>query len=133
MPLDELLSSFIRRRDEYFVANGTIKPRQLMPRPNRQTGRNETSVCRSQYLREEELWELCRLHYDVFQAAPAIGHCVGPARAVYEAGLDIDADGIPYPQHANIVGWPEGEESRNERMNCAQRMSGHFVFKPRRG
>ena len=130
--LDEPLSSFIRHRKEYVPSTGFIHPKRLLPRPNPASFRAETSVCRSRGLDEQYLWDICTKHYDLHQKAPAIGHCVGPSKIIYEEGLDIDPDGKPYPQHANIVGWPDGENSKHHQMIKAEAMAGEFKFIARR-
>ena len=107
-----------------------------MPRRNRDTGRLETSVCRSGEIDEPRLWSICAEYFDKYSRSPAIGRGVGPASAVYSEGLTFDADGKPYPEHANIVGWHEqrGEpdhELKNHWMARAQRMALQFKYVPR--
>ncbi len=64
------------------------------------------SVCRSEGLDEAELWQIA----DEF-----IGTAEKPviARADLEAGeyfsrrLSFDPDGMPYPRHADVIGWSD--------------------------
>lgn len=110
-----------------------------MPRPNKgNQGRLETSVCRSQYLTDTQIWEICAEHFDRFVEKPAIGRGDGLARVVFDVGLALDADGMPYPEHANIVGWHAignaGIESvKHIWMDQAQRMAPHFAYRSRIG
>jgi hypothetical protein len=67
---------------------------------------------------------------------PAIGRGIGPARVVFDADLRFDADGEPYPQHANIIGWDDSvdkpdNELKHFWMNKAQRMAPSFKYLPR--
>ena len=102
---DEKISSFVFRSDQVVKKSQTIHYSRLMPRPNPETGRRETSVCRSQHLTEAQVWEICSLHFDSHAPKPAIGRGVGPAGAVFQVDLHFDADGKPYREHANIIGW----------------------------
>ena len=134
--LEEDLSSFIREREEVYQATQQIKPRRLQPRRNESTNRLELSVCRSSGLSEPQLWAICAEHFDPRQKLPAIGRCVAPASKVFGVGLEIDADGRPYPQHANVIGWkdepgrPENE-IKHHWLDQTQRMAKHFKFQRR--
>src|SRR5437016_5069078 len=104
-----------------------------MPRPNPVTDRLETSVCRSQNLSEAQVWQICASHFDVHARKPAIGRGVGPALAVFDVHLDFDADGKPYPEHANIIGWHDSantpaDEKKHFWMDQAQRMAARFSY-----
>jgi len=104
-----------------------------MPRPNRATQRLEASVCRSGNLDERALWAVCAQHFDAHARVPAIGRGVGPASAVYAEQLSFDADGKPYPEHANIIGWREepgrpGGELKSAWMYRAQRIATAFKY-----
>jgi hypothetical protein len=80
----------------------TLHHTRLMPRRNRETGRLETSVCRSQSLSEAQVWQICTAYFDVHAPKPAIGRGVGPSEAVFKVNLYFDADGKPYPEHATL-------------------------------
>ena len=108
-----------------------------MPRRNPTNQRLETSVCRSSGLTEDQVWRICSAYFDVHARKPAIGRGVGPATAVFGEKLVFDADGKPYPEHANIIGWfDEANKPDNELkhfwMDRAQRMAKHFSYMPRR-
>lgn len=109
---------------------------RLMPRRNPSTRRLETSVCRSHLIGEAQVWEICVAHFDPHAPKPAIGRGVGPAEAVFAVGLNFDADGIPYDEHANIVGWQDSpgtldHEQKHIWMDQAQRMAPEFSYLPR--
>jgi hypothetical protein len=113
-----------------------VRHRRLMPRRNPTTQRLEASVCRSSGLDERALWALCAQHFDAHARWPALGRGVGPASAVYAERLSFDADGVPYPEHANIIGWFEergrpDSELKNHWMNHAQRIAAAFKYVPR--
>jgi hypothetical protein len=112
-----------------------IIPR-LMPRRNRETNILETSVCRSQLLSESQVWAICSAHFDVHAPKPAIGRGVGLAEAVFKVSLQFDADGKPYREHANIVGWRDSantpdSEQKHFWIDQAQRMAPAFRYLPR--
>jgi hypothetical protein len=125
------------RDDDIVKRKGTIHYRRLLPRPNKaRDGRMETSVCRSGGLPDAELWAICTAHFDAFVPLPAIGRGVARASIVMDAGLQIDPDGIPYREHANIVGWdilPRGtnEPIKNVWLDRAKAMAQHFRYEPR--
>ncbi len=134
----EFLSTFVFRTDQVDRKTNTIRPNRLMPRRNKnRNGRLETSVCRSDALSDTQVWAICSTHFDVFVAPMrAIGRGVGPASAVFEVGLGFDADGKPYPEHANIIGWYDSlgkpnDELKHFWMSKAQMMAPSFKYLPR--
>lgn len=107
-----------------------------MPRRNPKTQRLETSVCRSHHITDTRVWEICAIHFDSHAPKPAIGRGVGPAKAIFDEALYFDADGIPYAEHANIVGWQDSlnipdSEQKHFWMDQAQRMAKNFSYLPR--
>ena len=94
------------------------------------------SVCCCSELSEAQIWAICSAHFDVHAPSPAIGRGVGRAEAVLEVELGIDADGTPYPEHANIVGWHDrvdipDSELKHFWIDQAQRMAPRFAYMPR--
>lgn len=133
---DESLSSFVFRPEHVVKKSKTIHHSRLMPRRNRETNRLEKSICRSQLLSESRVWEICSTHFDVYAPKPAIGRGVGPAEAVFKVNLHFDADGKPYLEHANIIGWRDSantpdSEQKHFWMDQAQRMALAFRYLPR--
>ena len=56
---------------------------------------------------------------------------------IFAEKLAFDADGKPYPEHANIIGWyDDADKPDNELkhfwMDQAQRMAKKFSYMPRR-
>ena len=99
-------------------------------------GRLETSVCRSQTLSESQVWAICSKHFDAFAPTSAIGYGRGTAQAVLGVNLGLDADGVPYPEHANIIGWDDffdkpDSELKHFWMEKAQKMAKSFDYFPR--
>jgi len=79
------------------------------------------------------VWEICSLHFDKYAPRPAIGRGDGLAREVYKVGLSLDPDGVPYAEHANIVGWDDkpgvpDNELKHHWMAKAQKMAPHFRY-----
>ena len=131
---EEEISSFVT--DRRHARGSSIHHSRLMPRRNPHTKRLETSVCRSSSLDEAALWSICSQHFDAHSRTAAIGRGVGPASAVYAESLSFDADGVPYAEHANVVGWDEhagkpDHEFKNSWMNKAQRIAKAFKFSAR--
>jgi hypothetical protein len=82
------------------------------------------------------VWEICSEHFDKHAPKPAIGRGVAPANAVYTVGLYFDADGKPYREHANIVGWQDepgvpDSQLKHYWMDQAQKMAAQFQYKAR--
>jgi len=133
---DEPLSNFVFRPDQVDRKTNSIRHTRLMPRRNPESQRLEVSVCRSSGLREEQVWAICSSHFDPKAPKPTIGRGVGPASVVYVQNLDFDADGKPYPEHANIIVWhDEGgrpdSELKHFWIDQAQKMAPHFSYMPR--
>ncbi len=136
MQPDELLSSFVYRSEQIVKKTNTLHHVRLMPRRNPETRRLETSVCRSRGFSEADVWLICAVHFDVYSPKPAIGRGVGPAEAVFNVNLQFDADGKPYREHANIIGWRDSadtpdNEQKHFWMDQAQRMAARFSYLPR--
>jgi hypothetical protein len=107
-----------------------------MPRRNPQTRRLEVSVCRSSQLTDAQVWSICSDYFDRRAPKPAIGRGVGPASAVFAENLSFDADGIPYSEHANIIGWHDepnkpDNEIKHFWMARAKRIAASFLYMPR--
>ena len=135
VPPDEELSSFVMRKNEV-TRTRHIHHSRLIPRRNPATGRLETSVCRSGSLSEEAFWKLCSEHFDRYAPALAIGRGVGRAATVYAEQLSLDADGVPYAEHANIIGWHDEtgrptHELKSYWTDQVQRMAKEFRYRPR--
>lgn len=131
----ESLSTFVIGIDQIVKKTNTIRHTQLMPRRKnkKKEARLETSVCRSQALSDIQVWAICSAHFDVFARRPAIGRGVGPASAVFDVSLGFDADGKPYPEHANIIGWDDSvdkpdNELKHFWMNKAQTIAPSFKY-----
>lgn len=134
----ESLTTFVVESKDVIKKTNTVRHTRLMPRRRNKEakGRLETSVCRSTNLIEARVWEICSEHFDSHARKPAIGRGVGPADVVYGVGLGFDADGKPYPEHANIIGWHDlpnvpDQELKHHWMDQAQRMAAHFSYKRR--
>ncbi len=131
---DEPLSSFAFRSSHIVRKTNTIHHSRLMPRRENGDKKNrlETSVCRAKDLSEEQIWIICSVHFDQFAPSAAIGRGDGPASVVFDADLNLDADGKPYKEHANIVGWHDSslpdDELKHHWMNKAQGIAAHFKF-----
>lgn len=136
---EEPLSTFVFRPEQVIKKTNTVHHSRLMPRRRDKAikGRLETSVCRSGRLTEEQIWAICVEFFDRYAPKPAIGRGVGPAEAVFDAFLCFDADGEPYPEHANIIGWHDSpdlpdSELKHYWMDQAQKMAPRFSYLPRR-
>ncbi len=84
-------------------------------------------------LSNAEVFAICAAHFDPRSRYPAIGRGVARAQVVMEAGLEVEADGIPYAQHANIIGWfdhpnRDDSEMKHHWMNLAKRMAPEFRY-----
>jgi len=134
----ESLSTFVFKTEQIVKQTNTIHHSRLTPRRKNKTkdGRLETSVCRSQALSDTQVWAICSAHFDVVAPRPSIGRGVGPARVVFDVNLGFDADGKPYPEYANIIGWYDSidkpdDELKHFWMEKAQRMAPSFKYLPR--
>ena len=133
---DEELTSYVFRENQIVRVTNTIHYTRLIPRRNPEK-RLEVSVCRSGELSERQIWDICSTYFDPFAPKPAIGRGVGPAAAIIAENLAFDADGKPYPEHANIIGWFDAadkpdNELKHYWMDQAQRIARQFSYVPRR-
>jgi hypothetical protein len=133
---DEALTVFVYQSNHVEKKLGCIRAHRLHPRRNPKNSRLEVSVCRSQTLSEAQVWNVCSAHFDPHVSSPATGRCVGPASAVFAVSLQFDPDGIPYPQHANIIGWEDipgtpDDELKHYWMDKAQRIAPSFLHSVR--
>ena len=134
---DEVLTSYVFRKDQIVRVKNTIHYSRLMPRRKHKKDRLEVSVCRSSELSEAQVWSICSTYFDPHSPEAAIGRGVGAAKAVFAEMLGFDADGRPYPEHANIIGWHDATEKPDNElkhfwMAQAQRMAVQFSYIPRR-
>ncbi len=134
---NEALTSFVFRQDQIVRKTNTIHHSRLMPRRKHKNERLEVSVCRSSELTAAQVWIICSDYFDVRAPSPAIGRGVGPATAVIAEKLLFDADGKPYPEHANIIGWHDAADKPDNElkhfwMAQAERIAKQFSYMPRR-
>ncbi len=52
------------------------------------------------------------------------------ARVILDQNLKFDADGIPHPRHANLIGWPT---AKHERKNIQQKIAAEMTLEMRPG
>ena len=136
---DERISRFVFHSNHVAKRTKTIHPTRLLPQRRRRAekGRLETSVCRPDALSDERFWAICASHFDpTIAPRRATGRCDALASVVFDVGLSFDPDGVPFPEHANIVGWYDQTNEPDERMkhfwmDQAQRMEPHFSFTAR--
>ena len=134
-PIEDI-SRFVVHSSDIQKSTSSLRYKRLLPSPNKSTGRLETSICRSGTLEDEELWAICTNFFDSCSQNPAIGKGTAKASVVIAEGLNFDPNGVPFPQHADIIGWNDEaglpyEEKKNIWMDQAQRMAPHFKFKYR--
>ncbi len=108
-----------------------------MPRREHKNQRLEVSVCRSNQLTEGQVWTISSAYFDVHAPRPAIGRGVGRAAAVFAVKLAFDPDGIPSPEHANIIGWHDAADQPDNKlkhfwMAQAMKIAKQFSYMPRR-
>lgn len=137
---DEDLSTFVFRKDHIVKRSNSVHYTRLMPRRRNKldNGRLEVSVCRSTFLGRADVWQICTEYFDKSAPKPAIGRGVAKACVVTapEIGLAFEADGMPYAEHANIIGWRDeagtpDNELKNAWMDKAQKMAPKFLYESR--
>lgn len=107
----EVITRFLFQSSHFAVTTGRVNPTALMPYDNKNSKRWETSIIRTDGLQDREGWEL---GYQIHEASPAPrrikARAVGTAVIVTDQQLQFDINGDPYPRHADIIGWPVGDE-----------------------
>lgn len=77
---------------------------------------------------------ICTEHFDPHIAPrTTTGRCDAKAEVVYGIGLSFEPDGVPYAEHANVIGWRDHPTEPDAKlkhfwMNQAQTMAPHFSF-----
>lgn len=135
---DEAIARFVFHPGDVKASTQTLRYQRLLPNRNKVTSRLETSICRSGNLLPGEIWAVCRDYIDTPPTRLVIGAGVAQANIVFLESLQFDPNGIPFAQHADIIGWddPPGipdTEKKNLWMDKAQRMAPHFKYDPRPG
>lgn len=104
---DEPIARFIRSGSHMRLGIGRPAYAALMP-PSRS---REMSVCRSAGLTPADLRSIGAAHVE---HPPQVlkGYCVLPALDYRQENLDVVAAPQPFPEHANVVGWPPGPDAR---------------------
>lgn len=133
---NEHIATFVKDKRNINKTDGVVRSQQVMPRWIETKKRFETSVCRCSGIDEERIWRICCQHFDRHIKEPAIGLGSGRASIVFDVGLSFDPDGVPYPEHVNIVGWQVSaarprEESKGLHMNQAQKIAAELKYSPR--
>lgn len=119
---DERLARFsVYKKD--VRANGTVRARLFLPPPDL-----KLSTCRLIGLSEEMVWNIGEEFVAEPRERSLIGRADFMAEDVIRAGLKFDPDGEPYPNHANIVGWPidKGEQKEKAQMLAEAADYKHF-------
>jgi hypothetical protein len=100
---NEQLTTFVLHHSRVNRVTGRVREEQFLPRPGKGNP-FETSINRTTCLARSTIWKICRDHFEK-PAKHARGRGCGPASAVFAQNLTFDADGVPHPSHANIIGW----------------------------
>lgn len=128
----EPIARFVNDERDIDKRTNSLKAKRLLPKRNKD-GQPETSVCRIQFLSDSKIWDICDEYVDKISPRQTIGYGASPASVVLDSGLNFKADGIPFHEHANIIGWKNdmsSDESQNELkkywMNQALDMAPNF-------
>lgn len=103
---DENLSRFVFSKSHFSRESRRVKMEAYMP------SRGQVSVFRVDQLTESAIWEIGS---DIARNRERTLYARGDTKAneVRKAGLDILPDEPP-PRHANLVGWPKNDKSRQK-------------------
>jgi hypothetical protein len=109
----EEFTRFILNRKHFSAENRRVKANALLPLTNNVTGRLETSTHRVAGLNDQQIWTLG--YENVENAAnnriiKARGQ--GPIALVSASGLSCDVNGLPYPRHVDVIGWPQEKDGQ---------------------
>ena len=107
----EGFTRFLLQSSLFARETGRVKPPALMPSYNKDKGRLETSIHRTDGMRPDEIWALGYHYVENLAARRRIqARASGVASVVTGQGLQFDVNGDPYPRHVDIVGWPPDEK-----------------------
>jgi hypothetical protein len=119
---DERLTRFILERNKV-RADGTVRSAAFSPPKDLRL-----SVYRQLELSEQELWGIGEKYVAKREENRYIvGRADFDAVVVLATGLSCDPDGIPHPNHVNIIGWPN---DKAERKNVEQTLADSAEFTP---
>jgi len=102
-------------------------PGALLPLQNDETGRWETSIYRIDGLAAARIWTLGYTYLEnVAENRHIKARASGLVSIVTGQGLQFDVNGRPYPRHADIIGWPNGD--KHARMMAAARIANELTL-----
>lgn len=109
----EGITRFLVWGNQFAASTGRVKPPALMPHANPQTGRAETSIYRTDGLPAEAIWRLGYQFVENIVAGRRIrARGFAAASIVTGQSLQFEANGVPHPRHADIIGWPNAKDAR---------------------
>lgn len=110
----EVLARYIFNRKHYRPSDHTVKHNAFLPNKD-----GKTSVFHIFGLEEQEIWEIGDREVAPARQKPVLGRADIEQIEVTKLNLSVIDDESP-SKHANIVGWPEDDDEREEK---AKRMS----------
>lgn len=124
----EGLTRFLVHTNQFTASTGRVRPSALMPYDNRQKQRSETSMFRTDGLQADGVWALGYQFVENLAVGRRIrARGLGIASVVTAQGLRFDVSGQPYPRHADIIGWPNGDD-RAARMMLATEIANSMTL-----
>ena len=114
---DERITRYILNRRHIKAEKGEVKVDAFLPtNPKPEQTERQTSVYRTINCEETEIWSIGAEHVEnpgKKRFILARGDLL--AQTVYSQDLRIVPHPFPHPHHANIVNWPNGENSEHRK------------------
>lgn len=104
---EELISRYIFEKT-HFRSDNSVKHNAFMPPKDKL----EVSVYRIKGLSTDEIWQIGNEYVAQQRGKDLLGRADILAEHAYRHGLDIKPDTHPHPRHANISGFPAGNNEK---------------------
>ncbi|MDE0403968.1 MAG: hypothetical protein OXI53_01480 [Nitrospira sp.] len=114
---EERITRYILNRRHIKPEKGEIKVDAFLPtKPKPELPERQTSVYRTINCEETEIWSIGAQHVEnPGKKRFVLGRGDLLAQTVYSQDLHIVPHPLPHPRHANIVNWPNGENSEHRK------------------
>ena len=118
-----VVARFVFDKRHVFAKTGMPKPAAFTPENHPTTGKLETSVCA---LNEMSGDRLCYLGHTIRANKKMFAVCDLPLSGIFSAGLECMSapdHAHNFPEHAVIVGWREGDDGKEKRLEAMQELA----------
>jgi hypothetical protein len=109
----EGITRFLVHRNEFGTNPRRVKHHAFLPALSPHTRQFVKSVHRTDHLSNDNMWKLGKLFVENEESNRVVrARAAGAAQTISGAGVALSINGVPWPRHADIVGWPEEKHAQ---------------------